>query len=222
MWTEVRWRSPATRDERAVLDEVLRLLRRAFPLDPGLAYPWREWREILEHAAVPSDPITERVAAEAAGATATSGSPPIGYRRGPVTVLHSGWQLTIPGSWTEERASHGWWGGEGGRNVGLSMTRLGVGDAPESPGAFLDRFAGHLGRNALAHRAGPLVGRGHVTVESSSGVEVATLEAWSAVPGLGATMRVEVHDPRDWEWALDLWRSLVPARAAAATGDRAI
>src|SRR4029079_11332279 len=41
MWTEVRWRAPASDAERRVNDEVLRLLGRAFPLDPSLASPWR-------------------------------------------------------------------------------------------------------------------------------------------------------------------------------------
>ena len=219
MWSEVRWRAPATPDERAMLDEVLRLLRRAFPLDPALPYPWREWRQVLEYAAAATDPMAERVVSEAANAP---DGPPIGYRRGEVTVLHAGWQLTVPGSWAEERSGAVWRGGEGGQHVTLSVTRLGVGDAPESPAAFLDRFAGDLGDDALAHRAGPLAGRGRVTVPTSSGVEVATLEAWSAVPGLGAAMRIEIHDPGDWEWALDLWRSLVPDQAVVTPGSRAL
>ena len=40
---------PPTMPERLIQEEVLRLLSRAFPLDPSLPYPWREWKELHEH-----------------------------------------------------------------------------------------------------------------------------------------------------------------------------
>ena len=56
MWTDVRWRHPGSDEERAVDDEVLRLLRRAFPLDTELAFPWTAWLELLEVRQTPAKP----------------------------------------------------------------------------------------------------------------------------------------------------------------------
>jgi hypothetical protein len=37
------------------------------------------------------------------------------------------------------------------------------------------------------------------------------LDAFSAVPGSGAAIRIVFDDPADWEWALATWRALAPA-----------
>ena len=42
-------------------------------------------------------------------------------------------------------------------------------------------------------------------------VAVGVLDGYSAVTGSGAAIRVVFDDPADWQWALDLWRSLAPA-----------
>ena len=49
-----------------------------------------------------------------------------------------------------------------------------------------------------------------MTVDASSGVEVAVLEGFSAVTGSGCAIRVEFNESEDWRWAIDLWRSLRP------------
>ena len=81
------------------------------------------------------------------------------------------------------------------------------------PETFLQRVAGHLGSDALVHRDGPVVGRARVEVDPTTGVEVAVLNGYSAVLGSGAAIRIEIDDPADWDWALEMWRSLAPARA---------
>jgi hypothetical protein len=211
MWTDVRWRAPATDEERATLDEVIRLLRRAFPLEPSLPYPWREWRETLQLAGLATDPMTERIVREAEAAEASDSSPLIGYRRRPVQVDHAGWTLTVPGSWAERRTDEEWWGGEAGRSITLAGVQTGEAGEPMPAKAFLDRVAGHLGREPLTHVDGPLLGRARIEIDASSGIEVATLDGYVAVLGRGAAIRVQIHDPSDWEWALDMWRSLSPA-----------
>ena len=78
MWSEVRWRPPAIEGERALLTEALQLLGRAFPLDPSLPYPWREWKEMIDNRGfldAAAEQIGERAAAEPAD------GPLIGYRR---------------------------------------------------------------------------------------------------------------------------------------------
>jgi hypothetical protein len=208
MWTEVRWRSPATPAERAVLDEVARLLRRALPLDPALPYPWHAWLELFDLRGV-DDAIGRQVAARAAAAPANEA--PIGYRRRPVEITHAGWALEVPGSFTEQRTHDEWTGGEGGRTITLAAVETGRDGVPMTPEAFLDLVAGDLGADALVHRDGPITGRARLHTDGSSGVEVGVLDAFSAVPGSGAAIRIVFDDPADWEWALATWRALAPA-----------
>jgi len=207
MWAEVRWRPPATPAERETLDETLRLLRRSFPLDPTLPYPWPEWQELLVLAGTP-DAMSERIGAEAARAAP---GVRIGYRREPVEAIHGGWVLSVPGSFAERRTDDEWWGGEAGRSITLAATATGLDDGRPMPAkTFLERVAGHLGTDTLHHEDGALIGKARLGVDDSSGIETAVLEGYSAVLGSGAAIRVEIHDPDDWEWALDMWRSLRP------------
>jgi len=76
---------------------------------------------------------------------------------------------------------------------------------------FLGEVAGHLGPDAIEHEDGPVRGRAKLSTETSSGVEVATVEGYSAVTGRGAAIRIVIEDPQDWKWALDTWRNLRPA-----------
>jgi hypothetical protein len=207
MWTEVRWRAPATDAERRVNDEVLRLLGRAFPLDPSLAYPWRDWLE-LARVRGSDDAMTRQVEARAE----RSSTAPIGYRRHPVTILHEGWELEVPGSFSEERTADEWTGGESGRTITIAATETGTATGPMSPQAFLAQVATSLGPEALAHEDGELLGRARLTSDASSGVEVGLLEGYSAVRGRGAAIRITFDDSADWRWALDTWRALAPIR----------
>ncbi len=209
MWTEVRWRAPVGQDEIAVQDEVLHLLRRAYPLDPSLPYPWPEWRELLQLRGE-ADPMTDRVGEQARAAAGTE-RPPVGYRRRPVTITHEGWALEVPGSWSERRTAEEWTGGEAGRSITLAAVETADEGRPMAPHVFLARFAADLGPDTLDHHEGPVVGRARISVGDESGVELGTLEGYSAVLGRGAAVHIEFHDPADWQWALDTWRALRPA-----------
>jgi len=209
LWTEIRWRSPADEQERATMDEALDLLRRALPADPSLPYPWREWAELMRLRAK-ADPRADRVIEMAA--TVDPGLPLIGYRRRPVTILHEGWALPVPGTFSEQREAEEWRGGERGRHVTIAATQTQTAAGRPMPAEqFMTEVAGDLGDGMLRHEAGELRGRARITTDASSGVEVAVLEGFSAVPGSGAAIRVEFDDSDDWRWAVDLWRSLRPA-----------
>jgi hypothetical protein len=204
MWTAVRWRPPIDPAERALLDEVVRLLARAFPLDPSLPYPWREWSELFELRNV--DEPTAADIRERSRAIADD-LPPIGYRRRPVTITHEGWSLEIPGSFAERRSPEEWWGGEAGRSITLAAVETGS----MSGEAFLDQVASDLGFDAITHQAGAVVGRAKLGSDASSGVEVGVVEGYSAIRGSGAAIRIVFDDATDWQWALDMWRALSPA-----------
>ena len=49
LWTEIRWRAPIDDVELRAMDEALALLRNAIRADGSLAYPWREWAELVAH-----------------------------------------------------------------------------------------------------------------------------------------------------------------------------
>jgi len=206
LWREVRWRAPAVEGEGRILDEVHRLLSRAFPLEPGLPYPWAAWQEVARLRGI-DDHMARQVAERASRQEPAA---PIGYRRAPVVVSHAGWALEIPGSFAERRSEDEWWAGGVGRTITLAAVETGTGNGPMSPEAFLEQVAGDLGQGALTHRAGPVVGRGRMTTDSSSGLEVGVVEGYSAVTGAGAAVRITFDDPEDWRWALDTWRALAP------------
>jgi hypothetical protein len=206
MWTEIRWRPAIEEGEPEVVDEVLRLLRRAFPLEPSLPYPWREWKELLDIARDP-DPMRERVDQEAAAAPE---GPPIGYRRNPVRVVQAGWQLTVPGSFATHRTDDELRASEGDRTITIAASPTADQAGPMAAETFLDRVAAHLGPEVLHHRDGEVVSRAKLGLDPTSVVEVAILEGYAAVRGSGAAIRIVIHDAADWEWALDMWRSLRP------------
>ena len=205
IWMHVRWRPPATAEETRDVDEVLRLLRRAYPLDPALPYPWREWHQLIRLRGGASDTMARQVAERAA---TLPEAPLIGYRHEPVTIVHEGWALTVPGSFAERRTAEEWWGGEGGRTVTIAAVDTGTGGAPMRPDAFLARVAADLGPEPLHHREGEIQGRARLSTDASSGIEIGVLDGYSAVTGHGAAIRITFDDPDDWEWAVGSWRAL--------------
>jgi hypothetical protein len=207
MWLEVRWRTPALKTERQLLDEVHRLLSKAYPLDPSLPYPWRAWAELIELHGI-DDPMARQAIARAA--REPEDVDPIGYRRAPVTITHEGWALEIPGSFAERHTPEEWWGGGQGRNITLAAVPTGTSAGAMGAQAFIQQFGGELGPDAIDHRANGVIGRAVIRTDTSSGLEVGVLEGYSAVVGSGAAIRIVFDDPADWQWALDMWRSLAP------------
>ena len=106
--------------------------------------------------------------------------------------------------------SEEWWGGGAGRNITLAAVETATADGAMSARTFVDEFGGDLGADAIDHRAGGVVGRARVSTDASSGVEVGVLDGYSAVVGSGAAIRIVFEDPADWQWALDIWKSLAP------------
>jgi len=203
MWTEVRWRRPAIASETEVLAEVHQLLTRAYPIEPDLPYPWHEWAEIVAYRGI-DDAMARQVIARAAAAPAPVQA--IGYRRRPVRISHEGWSLEVPGEFAERRTPEEWWAGGPGRRITLAAVATG----PMTAQAFVSQFAADLGDDGLNHRSGELVGRARITTDPSSGLEIGVLDGYSAVTGSGAVIRIEFDNAADWQWAIDLWRSLAP------------
>jgi len=208
MWSEIRWRRPTDADERAIVEETLRLLHRAYPLDPTLAFPWREWRELARFLPTP-DPMAAMI--EERAAAVDPSAPLIGYRRRPVTVTHDGWALVVPGTFAERRAGGAWWGGDAGRSITLASLPAAPNGRPAPAELILRQVAGNLGPSAMAHQAGDVIGRARLGTDGASGITMGFVEGFAAVDGSGTSIRVEFDDPADWQWALDQWRALRPA-----------
>ena len=211
MWLDVRWRAPAVQGEAELIDEVHRLLSKAFPLEPGLPYPWHAWRELARVRGL-YDHMAGQVIDRAKNVPAPASL--IGYRRTQVVLTHAGWVLEVPGSFAEVRTEDELWVGGAGRTITLAATATGTPTGPMSAQDFLDQVAGDLGSKALTHRAGPLLGRARLMTDSSSGVEIGVVEGFMAVRGSGAVVRITFDDPEDWHWALDTWAGARPGLRA--------
>ena len=201
-------RSRRSRRERELLDEVHRILTRAYPTDPLLPYPWRAWAELIELRGI-DDPMSRQVMArvERDGGEAAR----IGYRRAPVTIRHEGWALEIPGSYAERRTPEEWWGGGLGRSITLAAVQTATDGGAMGAQAFVDHVGGDLGPDA--HRpSGRRRDRpreavdGHQLRASRSASSTATRRSSAPARRSGSCSTI----PGDWQWALDMWRSLAP------------
>ena len=207
MWLDVRWRAPAIKEERELLDEVHRTLTPGLPDRPDTRLPvagvGRAHRDARHRRPdVPPGPRPRRSRRRRRHADRL---PPA-----PVTIRHEGWALEIPGSYAERRTPEEWWGGGLGRSITLAAVQTATDGGAMGAQAFVDHVGGDLGPEAIDHRAGGVIGRARLSSDTSSGLEVGVLDGYSAVVGSGAAIRIVFDDPGDWQWALDMWRSLAP------------
>ena len=207
MWLQVRWRTPAMEGEADLFDEIHRLLSRAYPLDPELAFPWHPWSELTTLRGI-DDPMARQAAARAT--TEPEQDPPVGYRRDPVVIRHEGWTLEIPGAFAE-RHSRGmvgrWHGSE--HHAGRDGDRPPRRDADE----WRRVHRAVRGRPRSGRHRAPCRGRrGSRTIDDRRLVGRGGRDpgGYSAVTGSGAAIRIEFDDPGDWQWALEMWRALAP------------
>jgi hypothetical protein len=117
----------------------------------------------------------------------------------------------VRGLFSGRETTEEWTGGEPGRTITLAGTETAEGGRPMTAERFLQQVAGQLGSGVMEHDDGVVRGRARLASDTSSGVEVATVEGFSAVRGRGAAIRIEIDDPQDWKWAIDTWKALRPA-----------
>jgi hypothetical protein len=217
MWMHVRWRTPLLQAEAELLLDVHADLERAYRLDPTLAYPWREWQELLgyieqycgddAHQAGPDllAEIERRV-------TGMVGGPRIGYRREPVRVdLSGGWDLEIPGATAEEWDEQGrsWSAWDGRRTVWFScFTRQKPDGSAATAEETLAGAAPLPEGEVLDYQREGLVGRAALTPYEEDGEAMWNLKAYAAVAGHLALCNVFFHDLADRDWAVATWHSL--------------
>lgn len=222
MWTEVRWREPKTESERRTFSRLGLLLRKLMSHSGDLIIPWREWQEIL--------PWTETKLSE--GKTDTflrqqhseevmfvlanvdlddPDRPLIGYRRQGKTCTHfdDGWQITVPGSFSEEVQDDGTWVAWEFRRT-VRLTRLNVvakGGTPPPREEMLERAREREAEDAL-DRIDDGDGLATIRPYEEEGEPLLCLNGYSAVDGSLAILSVYFADTRDRDWAVEVWRSV--------------
>jgi hypothetical protein len=209
MWSDIRWRPPLDDEEKRRMQQVVHLLEEAHRMDASLDYPWREWRELLVLLKAPPTPLHDVLARR--GARVLPGTPLVGYRRRPVTVvLPGGWRLSVPGGFTEA------WDAEGTFAASepprqLWVTTFNYRDKDGSLVAaekLLTAAANETGeRIDLAAGAGH-VGRAFLKKMHEGGKYFWELAGESAAPGSLATCTITFDDDRDRDWAIATWRGL--------------
>ncbi|ATB31680.1 hypothetical protein [Melittangium boletus] len=199
IWTEMVWRPPLLEEERHLFREVARLLEQAWREDPSLAYPWREWQQVLGYLGV-GGTLAEEVSRRAAAAPV---GPLSGYRRGVVQVtLPEGWEIRIPGSLAEQRLADGSWvARDHRRSVRFLPLRdvEGIAPGPEKDMPY-----------EFQHRGERVHGR--ATLQGAEGEYRLTALCESGEHR--ALCVVSFDDPDEQDWALGTWRSLDHAVAA--------
>jgi hypothetical protein len=203
MWKDVRWRLPLSDSEAAAMGDAAAMLERAYTLDPGRQYPWREWKELIGYGKL-ATPLEGEIIARAEGVDPAT--PLIGYRRQSVRVdLTGGWSIRIPGAFAESREDERtWYAWDSTRTVRFSCFSITNEDgtpqtAEEILGAYVDI------QETFDHEEEGVVGRAYL---AHSLDEHWNLHGRSAVSGSLAVCTITIGSPEDKKWALETWRSL--------------
>jgi hypothetical protein len=211
MWQEVRWRKPLLEEETKLLRAVHSDLVRAHDLDPTLAYPWREWQELIGYLGDgdlgPSlEGVVGKVASRARDILADR---LIGYRRRPVRVtLAGGWSIEVPGDMAEEWDKGTWSAWDGQRTVWCTtftfQRRAGGEPSAEETLEGMKLEAGER----FEHRGDKIIGRAVLGPHEEDGRKLWRLSARSAIAGSAVLCNVFFNDIADRDWAIQTWRSL--------------
>jgi hypothetical protein len=201
MWTEVRWREPFNEREATVLRRVAESLRRAYELDPGRAYPWREWAQVRSLLG-DEDKLSSEIAAKASAAQ----GPLIGYRRHDVQMpLTGGWSIRLPGRFAEEWEEGTYSAWADGRTLWFTSYSANRREPPTMDGL---KKSADAGLESFEETKDEVLSYATIARSTENGEEFWKLSAQSAFPGGFAVLTVCFHEPSDREWALRTWRSL--------------
>jgi hypothetical protein len=217
MWRDVRWRTPLTDEEGRLQMDVHLDLALAYRLDPSLAYPWREWVELLEaieahfgYIEMAGDDLEAEVRRRASAIGPGASTSMIGYRRRPVRVdLTDGWSIEVPGEMAEEWDDEGLWiARDAGRAVFFKSYSLTQEDGTRPPAAeILDGLTLPDGQR-LDHRDEDVIGRAVLTPPDGDEDPGWQLIGHNVVDGGLAACNIIFGDPDQREWAIATWKSL--------------
>jgi hypothetical protein len=214
MWQKVAWRVPLSESEGKLLVKTHRDLYRAYEQDPALAYPWCEWRELLDHIEayfgyieMPGEDIEPQVTRRARQRNA---GPLIGYRRLARRVdLTAGWSIEVPGAMADEWDTPETWRGWDGQRT-VWFTSYAVTDADGSKPAAKELLVKlRLPRGErLKHQGERTIGKATLAPYEEEGKHLWQLSGQSAVDGEIGVFTIVFEDPADRDWAVSVWRSI--------------
>lgn len=204
MWSDVRWRTPATDEELQTMKYVSNSLWNAYQLNPDLNYPWAEWNEVLD--LLQEDHREYRFVRERAREL----QPGIGYRRRDVEVaLVDNWSITVPGSFSDfawdEKGNY--FAVDPPRNVSVTVYAF-----DENSQTWFDSKRQQLLQEPreLVHELPGYFAAGQIKKVLEEGVEFFQLLAHCIAPGWITTCAIAFNKPEERDWAIKVWKSLIP------------
>jgi hypothetical protein len=209
MWVDVRWRRPVNDAETAVLEDVAGSLQKAYELDPGLRYPWAEWRQLLA--------LLNRDRAEVERASSLAvGEPTIGYRRGRVTVaLPGGWRIKMPGSFSdfEPDDNNDLCAVDPPKEIWFTAYRFGVASSPREFES-VKKERKKIRSDYLIEREDYLARATISEKRHETGEKYFVLNSSNLAVGGRAVCTILFSDPEQKAWAIDTWQSIQPPEAS--------
>lgn len=203
MWSEVRWKTPGTEEEVAVLEESLRNLEAAHQLDPDLPYPYREWAEIRELLELDPEDFPE-----------VADGPLVGYRRAWVReALSAGWSILLPGNMDGAWDEGVWNGGNQELTVSFQSFRK---DGPQQEEWTAEALRGMrlIGDDILEFESDGLSGKACIFEDADADGPFFQLDGRVARTGHLGVLTVNFAEESQREAAEKIWRSLRILRPA--------
>lgn len=217
LWSDLRWRPAQSELEDMLHHEVHALLEEAYREEPSLPFPCREWQELLSFGSVSDISQTLRLEIEhnAAKEAKANARPLIGYRRGQVRRMLSGFSFVLPGSFGEEiEDDQTWLAFDTGRTIRMSnFTVEGTDGGPPPTANEVAKggpdFEGEA--DAVPHLVSETISRrGAIRQVTEDDTSYTSLNGLVAGKGCVALVQITFDDPQDQSWAIELWKSITP------------
>lgn len=212
MWSQVRWVPAASEEDFKIQCRAAELLAAAYERDATLAYPWREWAELMALVEWEGEPRAE-VERRAAGEHPST--PLIGYLRGDVVLSLPGpWTIVLPGTLSVGNDDSGEFvASDGTRTVRCSTLSFGEGDERPTMEQILDNpppMDLERGEKLAPWRIGRLGGIAEVgrVKDGEKGEEYWMMAAMVCTDGELALVSIFYERDEDREWAERTWRSV--------------
>lgn len=205
MWGMVRWREPLTEGEAELLEKVLHHLDSAFNLDADLAYPWKEWAEIIDYLGCDyeyGDQVETKADAQPEPVL-------IGYRRrGVRKKLGGGWSVAFPGDFAEELEEEQTFLAYDETRT-IRVTCMSASDNSGNslePLEILQKIK--VFDDPLQFQNGQIHGRAFFERAVEDDAAFWMLRGASAASGTFALITICFETEAEQQWAIDTWKSL--------------
>lgn len=202
MWSDVRWRKPATDSESRLLRSVLTSLETSYRMKPGLHFPWNDWKELLD---LMEDEVPGFVKAKA------SSPGRIGYRRMKVkTCLPGNWWVETEGSFSsfESDADCALSSLDPPREIWFTAYSLSAENPKEKFSQMRDDALKE--NHELVHEDKSYISVADISQNTESKDSYYLLRSCNVGILCRSVCTLVFKQPADREWAMRVWKSLKP------------